>query len=41
MGPFHVQKLARPEGVGRALTTWRIPIEGREDWEAAARVRSA
>ena len=33
--------VARPEGVGRALTTCRIPIEGREEWEAAARVRSA
>ena len=39
--PLHVVKLARPEGDGRALTTCRIPIEGREEWEAAARIRSA
>jgi hypothetical protein len=29
--------LARPEGVGRALATYRIPIEGRDEWIAAAR----
>jgi hypothetical protein len=34
-------KLARPEGVGRALATYLIPIEGRDEWLAAARVRSA
>jgi len=28
--------LARPEGVGRALATYRIPIEGRDEWLAAA-----
>ena len=33
--------MARPTGVGPALTTYRIPIEGREEWEAAARARSA
>jgi len=33
--------VARPEGAGRALATYRILIEGREEWEAAARVRSA
>ncbi len=33
--------MARPEGAGRALATYRIPIEGRDEWEAAARVRSA
>jgi hypothetical protein len=32
--------MARPTGVGHALTT-RIPIEGRDEWLAAARVRSA
>jgi hypothetical protein len=29
--------MARPEGVGRALTTYEIPIEGRDEWLAAAR----
>ena len=29
--------LARPTGVGRAITTHRIPIEGRDEWLAAAR----
>ena len=29
--------MARPTGVGRALTTYRIPIEGRDEWLAAAR----
>ena len=29
--------LARPEGAGRALATYRIPIEGRDEWFAAAR----
>jgi len=33
--------LARPTGVGHALTTYRIPIEGRDEWVAASRVRSA
>ena len=33
--------VARLTGVGRALATYRIPIEGREEWAAAARVRSA
>ena len=33
--------MARPTGVGRALATYRITIEGRDEWEAAARVRSA
>jgi hypothetical protein len=33
--------VARPTGVGHALTTYRIPIEGRDEWVAAARVRSA
>ena len=28
---------ARPTGVGRAITTNRIPIEGRDEWLAAAR----
>jgi hypothetical protein len=29
--------LARPTGVGRALTAYRMPIEGRHEWLAAAR----
>jgi hypothetical protein len=30
-------ELARPTGVGRAITTYCIPIEGRDEWLAAAR----
>ncbi len=29
--------LARPTGVGRAISTYTIPIEGRDEWIAAAR----
>ena len=29
--------LARPTGVGRAISTYEIPIEGRDEWLAAAR----
>ena len=29
--------MARPTGVGRALATYEIPIEGRDEWIAAAR----
>jgi hypothetical protein len=29
--------LARPTGVGRALATYEIPIEGRDEWLAAAK----
>jgi hypothetical protein len=29
--------MARPEGFGRALATYEIPIEGRDEWLAAAR----
>jgi hypothetical protein len=29
--------MARPTGVGRALATHDIPIEGRDEWLAAAR----
>ena len=29
--------MARPTGVGRALTTYTISIEGRDEWLAAAR----
>jgi hypothetical protein len=39
--PRKMWALARPTEVGSALTTYRIPIEGREEWEAAARTRSA
>jgi hypothetical protein len=28
--------VARPTGVERAITTWTIPIEGRDEWEAVA-----
>jgi hypothetical protein len=28
--------LARPTGVGRGITTYEIPIEGRDEWLAAA-----
>ena len=27
--------MARPEGVGRALATYEVPIEGRDEWIAA------
>jgi hypothetical protein len=33
--------MASPAGFGYALTTCQIPIEGRDEWLAAARVRSA
>ncbi len=33
--------MARPEGFGRALATYEVPIEGRDDWEAAADRRLA
>ena len=29
--------VARPTGVGRALATYELPIEGRDEWLAAAR----
>jgi hypothetical protein len=29
--------MARPTGVGRAIATYEIPIEGRDEWVAAAR----
>jgi len=29
--------VARPTGVGRAITTYDMPIEGRDEWVAAAR----
>ncbi len=32
--------LARPTGVGRALATCEIPIEGRDEWLAAAGLRA-
>lgn len=28
---------ARPTGVGRALATYEIPIEGRDEWLAAVK----
>jgi len=30
------QGVARPTGVGRGITTYEIPIEGRDEWLAAA-----
>ena len=33
--------MARPTGVGRGITTYRTPIEGRDEWLTAARARSA
>jgi hypothetical protein len=30
-------ELARPTGVGRGITTYEIPIEGRDEWLVAAR----
>ncbi len=29
-------RLARPEEAGRALATCEVPIEGRDEWVAAA-----
>jgi hypothetical protein len=29
--------MARPTGVGRALATYDMPIEGRDEWLGAAR----
>jgi hypothetical protein len=31
---------ARPTGVGREITTYTIPIEGRDEWLAAARLEA-
>lgn len=33
--------VARPTGFGHALATYLVPIESRDDWEAAARNASA
>ena len=30
------EEVARPEGAGRALATYEVPIEGRDEWLAAA-----
>jgi hypothetical protein len=30
-------EMARPTGVGRAISTYELPIEGRDEWLAAAR----
>ena len=35
--PKKSMAMARPTGVGRALATYEIPIEGRDEWLAAAR----
>ena len=39
--PAQEWALARPTGVGRALTAYRMPIEGRDEWLAAANRRLA
>jgi hypothetical protein len=31
-----LKTVARPTGVGRALAAYEIPIEGRDEWVAAA-----
>ena len=31
------EEVACPTGVGRAITAYRMPIEGRDEWLAAAR----
>jgi hypothetical protein len=31
-----LKTMARPTGVGRGITTYTIPIEGRDEWLAAA-----
>ena len=33
-------EMARPTGVGRALATYDMPIEGRNEWIAAARLQA-
>jgi hypothetical protein len=33
-------RMARPTGVGRAISTYTIPIEGRDEWLAAAGLRA-
>jgi len=37
LAPPDKVELARPKGVGRALATYEIRIEGRDEWVAAAR----
>jgi hypothetical protein len=32
--------MARPTGVGREITTYTIPIEGPDEWLAAARLEA-
>ena len=32
-----LERMARLTGVGRAIATYEIPIEGRDEWLAAAR----
>ena len=32
--------MARPTGVGRAITAYRMPIEGRDEWLVAAGLRA-
>jgi len=35
--PRKYMSIARPTGVGRAITAYDMPIEGRDEWLAAAR----
>ena len=35
-GQAGLGSMARPEGFGRALATYEVPIEGRDEWLAAA-----
>ena len=37
LAPPEKVAVARPTGVGRGITTYAIPIEGRGEWLAAAR----
>ena len=34
--PNRTRVLARPTGVGHAITAYDMPIEGRDEWLAAA-----
>ena len=38
--PPKLRAMARPTGVGRAISTYTIPIEGRDEWLAAAGLRA-
>jgi hypothetical protein len=40
MAPAEQVVMVRPTGVGREITTYTIPIEGRDEWLAAARLEA-